>query len=356
MAINGIQKQQAHMMSGSDAFFERAATLIEQARTLVARTIDKTMCVTYFELGRMIIEEEQDGEAKAKYGSKLLTRLSEYLTDKFGRGFSLTNLKNARKFYQAYKNQIGQKSSDQFIVGWSHYIFLSSIDNFDERRFYEIEAARELWSIKKLKREYYSSLYERLALSRDKDRVIDLAREGNTITTPHDILKSPFVLEFLGMDERDIYTETDLESAVITKMQLFLLEMGKGFLFEARQKRFTYDGDSFYVDLVLYNRLLQCYVLIDFKNDDLSHQDLGQMLMYVNYYDRIIKQDYEKPTVGILICKKNKQGIVEMTLPEDANVYASEYKLYLPDKKLLQEKLNEWIEEFDSDEESFKPA
>ena len=180
---------------------------------------------------------------------------------------------------------------------------------------------------------------------------MDLVREGNVVARPQDILKSPLVLEFLGMDEKAIYTETDLESAVITKMQLFLLEMGKGFLFEARQKRFIYDGDSFFVDLVLYNRLLQCYVLIDFKNDELSHQDLGQMLMYVNYYDRMVKQDYEKPTVGILICKKNKQGIVEMTLPEDANIYASEYKLYLPDKKLLQDKLSEWIEEFDSEEE-----
>jgi hypothetical protein len=175
-----------------------------------------------------------------------------------------------------------------------------------------------------------------------------LASEGQTIEKPSDVLKSPFVLEFLGMEENAAYSESDLESAIITKLQIFLLELGKGFLFEARQKRFTYDEDSFWVDLVFYNRLLQCYVLIDLKTEKLKHQDLGQMQMYVNYFDRYVKKDYEKPTVGILLCKKKNDSVVELTLPEDSNIYASDYSLYLPDKGLLQQKLAEWIEEFES--------
>ncbi len=196
-----------------------------------------------------------------------------------------------------------------------------------------------------MQRQYNSSLYERLALSRDKDAVLRLESEGNVITKPEDIVKQPTVLEFLGMEEKAAYVESDLEAAIIDKLQKFLLEMGKGYLFEARQKRFTYGEDNFYVDLVFYNRLLRCYVLIDLKTDKLTHQDLGQMQMYVNYYDRYEKLEGENPTVGILLCKEKNDALVEITLPEDTNVFASEYRLYLPDKKLLQEKLKEWIAE-----------
>ena len=192
---------------------------------------------------------------------------------------------------------------------------------------------------------FLNSLYERLALSRDKEGVLRLASEGNVITKPEDIIKQPTVLEFLGMEEKAKYSETDLETALINKLQKFLLELGKGYLFEARQKRFTYDEDNFYVDLVFYNRLLRCYVLIDLKVDKLTHQDIGQMQMYVNYYDRYEKLEDENPTIGILLCKEKNDALVEITLPKDANIYASEYKLYLPDKKLLQQKLKEWIEE-----------
>ncbi len=232
-----------------------------------------------------------------------------------------------------------------FLLSWSHYLLLMRIKNEDERSFYEIESAKSGWSIRTLQRQYNSSLYERLALSRDKEAVMRLAKEGNIIAKPEDIVKQPTVLEFLGMEEKTEYSETELESAIIDKLQKFLLEMGKGYLFEARQKRFTFEEDNFFVDLVFYNRLLRCYVLIDLKVDKLTHQDIGQMQMYVNYYDRYEKLEDEKPTIGILLCKEKNDALVEITLPRDANIYASEYNLYLPDKKLLQEKLREWIAE-----------
>ncbi len=196
-----------------------------------------------------------------------------------------------------------------------------------------------------LKRQYNSSLYERLALSRDKKKVRELSKKGQIISQPSDLIKQPYVLEFLGLDEKTAYAETDLESAIIDKLEHFLLEMGKGFLFEARQKRFTYDGDHFYVDLVFYNRLLRCYVLIDLKIGKIAHQDLGQMQMYVNYFDRKVKKADEHPTVGIVLCKSKGNALVEMTLPKEANIYASEYKLYLPSKEELKKKLLEWTSE-----------
>ena len=228
------------------------------------------------------------------------------------------------------------------------------IENPDARSFYEIECTEQQWSVRQLSRQVGSCLYERLALSRNKDEVMRLAREGQTIEKPSDVIKNPITLEFLGLKPDAVYSESKLENAIISKMQQFLLELGKGFLFEARQKRFTFDEEHFYVDLVFYNRLLQCYVLIDLNTDRLSHQDLGQMQMYVNYYDRHVKQDFEKPTIGILLCEHKNDALVELTLPKDANIYASAYQLYLPDKTLLQAKVKEWIEEFNENEQSDK--
>ena len=196
-----------------------------------------------------------------------------------------------------------------------------------------------------LKRQVASGLYERLALNRDKEGVCKLATEGQIIATPADILKEPYILEFLGLDEKAGYSESDMETAIIDQLEQFLLELGKGFLFEARQKRFTFDEDHFFVDLVFYNRLLRCYVLIDLKLDKLSHQDLGQMQMYVNYFDRYVKTPDENPTIGILLCKRKKQAVVELTLPADANIHAREYNLYLPSKEVLQQKLTDWVRE-----------
>lgn len=220
----------------------------------------------------------------------------------------------------------------------------------EARSFYEIECAEQQWSVRQLSRQVGSCLYERLALSRNKDEVMRLAREGQTIEKPSDIIKDPITLEFLGLKPDTAYTESKLENAIIDKMQQFLLELGKGFMFEARQKRFTFEEEHFYVDLVFYNRLLQCYVLIDLKTDKLTHQDLGQMQMYVNYYDRYMKQDFEKPTIGILLCEHKNDALVELTLPKDANVYASAYQLYLPDKDILQTKVKEWIKEWEMEQ------
>ncbi|MBX7208857.1 MAG: PDDEXK nuclease domain-containing protein [Verrucomicrobiaceae bacterium] len=252
--------------------------------------------------------------------------------------------------------QIGQTATDQlaisetasrklgnpFTMSWSHYVLLLTIKDPDERSFYEIEATNAGWSVPELKRQKASCLYERLALSRDKEGIRRLAKEGQLITRPEDLLKEPLVLEFLGLDEKTSYTETDLEHAIIGRLEHFLLELGKGFLFEARQKRFTFDEDHYFVDLVFYNRLLRCYVIIDLKLDKLTHQDLGQMQMYVNYYDREVKLPDENPTIGLLLCKSAKKTVVELTLPKDANIHAKEYSLYLPSKELLKQKLDEW--------------
>jgi predicted nuclease of restriction endonuclease-like (RecB) superfamily len=234
------------------------------------------------------------------------------------------------------------KSATPFTLSWSHYVVLLSIKDPDERSFYEIKAANSGWSQPELKRQVASSLYERLALSRDKKRVRQLAAEGHTVVQPTDLLREPYVLEFLGLEEKPAYSESDLESAIIDKLQHFLLELGKGFLFEARQKRFTIGDDHYFVDLVFYNRLLRAYVIIDLKIGKLTHQDLGQMQMYVNYFDRHVKLDDEHPTVGIILCKKKHEALVEITLPAEANMYASEYRLYLPSKEELRQRLLEW--------------
>ena len=240
--------------------------------------------------------------------------------------------------------QIRQQATGKspFTISWTHYVVLLTIKDPDERSFYEIEATNAGWSVPELKRQKASCLYERLALSRDKAGIRKLAKEGQVIVRPEDLLKEPLVLEFLGLEEKSGYSETDLEQAIIDRLEHFLLELGKGFLFEARQKRFTFDEDHYFVDLVFYNRLLRCYVIIDLKLDKATHQDLGQMQMYVNYYDREVKLPDENPTIGLLLCKSAKKTVVELTLPKDANIHAKEYQLYLPSKELLKQKLDEW--------------
>jgi predicted nuclease of restriction endonuclease-like (RecB) superfamily len=237
--------------------------------------------------------------------------------------------------------QISQTLSGKLPLSWSHYLFLIGITNPDERRFYELEAANEGWSLRELKRQFASSLYERLALSRDKAGVKELSEKGQLLEKHDDVIKDPYVLEFLGLDEKTRYSETELETAIIDKLEHFLLELGKGFLFEARQKRFTFDEEHFFVDLVFYNRLLRCYVIIDLKIGELKHQDLGQMQMYVNYFDRYVKLEDEQETIGIILCKKKKDSLVEITLPEGANIHATKYQTYLPDKESLKKQLEE---------------
>lgn len=361
-----------------DALFERISALIEESRKRVATAVNIAEVYTKYEIGRYIVEDEQEGKARAAYGKQVLPILSQKLTDKFGSGWSLETLKSARKFYSVYapqairstvltksdketgktnlvnsvdQIQIAPAEPHKFVLSWSHYLVLMRIKDDGARSFYEVECAKQNWAVRWLQRQVGSSLYERIALNSDRDKVVRMAKEGEIIEKPADVIKNPVTLEFLGLKPDAAYSETKLENAIIDKMQTFLLEMGKGFLFEARQKRFTFDEDNFYVDLVFYNRLLQCYVLIDLKVDKLTHQDLGQMQMYVNYYDRYKKQDFEKPTVGILLCKEKNDALVELTLPKDSNVYAAQYELYLPDKKELQDKLKSWIEEFEEQEE-----
>ena len=236
----------------------------------------------------------------------------------------------------------------RFRLGWSHYVTLLSISNPDERSFYEIETEANGWSVRELERQIGSSLYERLALSRDKEGIRRLAREDQIVENPADLFKSPLVLDFLGLKEHPSYSEAELESAIIDKLQDFLLELGKGFLFEARQKRFSFDNDHYFVDLVFYNRLLRCYVLIDLKRDKLSHQDLGQMQMYVNSFDRFVKTADENPTVGIVLCHRKNDALVELTLPKDANIFASKYQLYLPAKEELKAALERFENELEA--------
>ncbi len=347
----------------NEDFFQSVADVLERARKNARAAIDLSMVYAYFETGRLIVEQEQKGMQRAAYGKYLIPELSKYLTERMGRGYSVTNLKQMRKFYQVYADdQIGQILSDQFpnlpsvttgrkfLLSWSHYLKLMRIDNVDERHFYEIEAMQNHWGVEELKRQFNSALYERLALSRDKDKVMELSKKGQIIEKPQDVLKDPYILEFTGLQERTEYSETELESRLLNHLQEFLLELGKGFAFIGRQVRFTFDERHFRVDLVFYNRLLQCFVLFDLKLGDLTHQDLGQMQMYVNYYDRYEKTTEENPTVGILLCQEKSDALVELTLPENVNIYASKYELYLPNKKLLQEKLKQWTQEENGNE------
>ena len=357
--------------------FDKISALIEEARQRVLTTANIAEVYTKYNVGRYIVEDEQEGNYKAGYGKQVLKQISKKLGERFGEGWSVDTLERCRKFYTLYsqpaisaaplrklesmadvseiRNTVAeiQPSSPEphkFVLSWSHYLILMRVKDANARSFYEIECAKQNWSIRWLQRQVNSSLYERLALSKDKDEVIRLATEGQVVEKPADIIKKPITLEFLGLKPEAAYSESKLENAIISKLQQFLLELGKGFLFETRQKRFTFDEENFYVDLVFYNRLLQCYVLIDLKIDKLTHQDLGQMQMYVNYYDRHVRREWEKPTIGILLCKEKKDALIKLTLPEDANIYATEYALYLPDKNELQSRLKEWIEEFDQEE------
>ena len=339
----------------SNEFLNKVSLLIEEAKKNVKTAVNIAMVYTYFEIGRMIIEEEQNGDNRAEYGKYIIRNLSSFLTEHYGKGYSVDNLKLIRRFYIIYKtDSIGETVFPQsknypvtitgrkFYLSWSHYLKLMRISNIEERHFYEIESVKNDWSLSELKRQYDSSLYERLALSKNKDEVILLSQKGQIIEKPADAIKDPYVLEFLQLPELPVYSETELENKIIDHLQQFLLELGKGYTFVGRQVRLTFDEEHFKVDLVFFNRILKCFVLIDLKIGELKHQDIGQMQMYVNYYDRKVKLDDENNTIGIILCKDKKQSIVEMTLPEDNNqIFASKYQTVLPSKEELQHLLNE---------------
>ena len=324
-------------------FFKSVCDLIRQARRSVEKSVNTAMTATYYEIGRRIIEIEQNGENRAQYGKRILVGLSDYLTENLGKGFSVENLTLMRRFYMSYSEKtISQSPITKFNpnISWTHYIQLMRITNVDERRFYEHEIAGNGWSIREFQRQFDTSLYERLALSRDKEKVRELSERGQIIEAPQDIFKDPYVLEFTGLPEKSEYTETELEQKLIDHLQQFLLELGKGFAFMDRQARFTFEEESFYVDLVMYNRLLRCFVLIDLKIGRLKHHDIGQMQTYVNYYDRKVKLADENPTIGIVLCKDKKEALVEMMLPEDQNqIFAGRYQTVLPSKEELKKAL-----------------
>lgn len=368
--MNEIEKNNQIIEARAEQLANRIEALVVEARKKITSTVNVAMVYTNYEIGRYIVEDEQGGKIRAEYGKGVLNAVSARLTARLGKGWSAENLRQMRKFFVEYsdfqasgleineaeiqtsgleiqdENRNHRLRNHQFVLPWTHYLILTHVSDPEARSFYEIEASKQQWSKRQLQRQIGSGLYERLALSRDKDEVMRLATEGQVVEKPSDIIKDPLVLEFCGLKPDASYSETDLESAIISRLQEFLLEMGKGFLFEARQKRFTFEERHFYIDLVLYNRLLQAYCLVDLKMDDLTHQDLGQMQMYVNYYDRYVKEDFEKPTIGILLCERKNDALVELTLPKDANIYAQQYALCLPDKALLQQKLREWIAEF----------
>ena len=337
----------------TDQLFEKIAALLENARKKVVSTVNLTMVHTYYEIGKMIVEEEQAGNFRAKYGKQVLKELSKKLKKKYGRGFSVENLDRMRYFYKVYSisstlltklQSIDNQS--KFTLSWSHYLKLMRIKNSNERKFYEIEAATNRWSLREMSRQINSSLYERLALSRDKEAVMKLSQEGQIIEDPNDIKKDPLVLEFLGLPELSVYSETELETRIINHLQAFLLELGKGFTFVGRQVRFTFDEKHFRVDLVFYNRLLRCFVLLDLKIGEITHQDLGQMQMYVNYYDRYVKLEEENPSIGIILCKEKNDTLVEITLPKDNNqIFASKYMTVLPSKEKFKALLEQHLED-----------
>ena len=340
-----------------NGLFNSIKLLIEEAKQRIVRNVNSVIVYTHFEIGKKIVESEQQGKERAGYADKTLIQLSADLTAEYGSGYSRSNLEYMRKFYLLYKYRISQPAAgksgtnkkSQPLVGkltnalqlsWSHYIQLLKIDDENERNFYEIEAMQNNWGKRELIRQFNSALYERLALSKDKKAVKQLGKKGQIIERPTDALKHHTILEFLDLKGNESYTESDLENEIISKLEHFMMELGKGFLFEGRQKRFTFEGDSFFIDLVFYNRLLRCYVLLDLKIGRLSHQDIGQMQMYVNYYDRKIKLPEENSTIGIILCKEENKTVIEFTLPENnKTIFAKGYKLYLPSKDELRKQL-----------------
>lgn len=335
-------------LANKNGLYSRIADLLQIAKQNVVRAVNQTMVYTYYEIGRMIVEDEQQGKERAEYGKQLLKELSKRLLTEFGKGFSVQNLENMRKFYLLYSDSEKSQSliriseRNNAMLSWTHYLVLIRIENKNERRFYEIESLNNNWSVRELKRQFGSALYERLSLSRDKEGMKQLSIKGQIIEKPLDILKDPYVLEFLELPELNQYSENDFETAIINKLEHFLLELGKGFTFVGRQVRFTIDEKHFKVDLVFYNRLLKCFVVIDLKIGELTHQDLGQIQMYVNYYDRFVKLAEENKTIGIILCKDKSKSLVEITLPEDNNsIFAGKYQTVLPDKKAFIKILKE---------------
>lgn len=375
------------MTKKRNTLYDRVRQILESARSTVARSVNSTQVVANWLVGREIVEEEQKGHARAGYGEKLFEELSAELARDFGGGYSVQNLRLIRQLYLTYPllipkpqiryalrsesaSRLAARSSDiRYAVrselaedvkdivcaprkefwkpgqlhpnlSWTHYRTLLRVDKPEARAFYEIEAIRNNWAARELERQICSLLYERLAFSRDKKGLMRLATKGQEIQKPTDIFKDPVVMEFTGLPQSPRLVETDLETALINNLQSFLLELGKGFAFVARQERLTLEGDHFYIDLVFYHTILKCYVIVDLKTGKLTHQDLGQLQLYVNYYDRERRTKGDNPTLGLILCSDKNDAVVRYTLDEgQRKIFASRYKLYLPTEAELREEL-----------------
>lgn len=318
-----------------NSFIEEVKKVIEESRVKAIRSVDHIRVRMYWELGRKIVEEERRGNIKVEYGKYIIKKLAEALTKEYGSGFSTRRLYLYCQFFKVYPIVPAVKAQ----LGWSHYKILLSIDNQSKRSFYEAECIKNNWTYRQLERQVYAHLYERLLLSNDSKKILAIANSDEMPSDARDIIKDPMVLEFLGLKKESVFYEKDLESKIITHLQEFLLELGNGFAFLSRQKRIHLEGDDFFIDLVLYNRLLQCFVVIEIKTGKITHQDIGQLQMYVNYFDRLEKKEYENPTIGILLCADKNEAVVKITLPENnQTIIATRYQLYLPtEAQLLQE-------------------
>lgn len=357
-----------------DGLMDRVVSILEQARSNVMRAVNSNMVIAYWLIGREIVQELQRGQDRAEYGKQLIKQLAMQLKPKYKRGFSVTNLRYLRTFYSVYSDRVpeirqigsGELSEEKLQysqagvldemtlavtksdcargfspnLGWSHYQVLMGVENLNERLFYEIEAEKEGWDVKHLERQIYTFLFARLLKSRDKAAVMGLSREGNILKTPSDAIKNPYILDFLGLPDADTLHESKVERAIITNMQSFLLELGKGFAFVGRQKRMQFDADYFYIDLVFYNCILKCYLLIDLKIGALTHQDVGQMDSYVRMFDEKYLNDGDNPTIGLILCAKKNATIAKYSvLNESKQLFASKYMLYLPTEEELQREL-----------------
>ena len=312
--------------------------IIETARANAVHSVDFCRVQMYWHLGQRILEEEQQGKERADYGTYLTRNLAKLLEPEYGSGFGVRQLEQARQFYRTYPNANTLRSQ----LNWSQYRKLIQIDDPDKREYYELESVNNAWTARETERQINSMLYERLLLSNDKESLLAVARKQRIPESPTEVIKDPMVLEFLGLQREPSYYEKDLEGAIISHLTEFLLEMGNGFSFVARQKRLLLEDDEFFADLVFYNRLLRCHIVIELKTGELTHQDLGQLQMYVNYYDRNVKLPDENPTIGILLCTEKNDTVVRMTLPEEnKTILASEYKLYLPTTEQLVNEVNE---------------
>jgi predicted nuclease of restriction endonuclease-like (RecB) superfamily len=321
-----------------DEFYEAVADVLRSAQARVYRAVDFTMVEAYWNVGRIIIEEEQQGKARAEYGKRLLIGLAERLTQEFGEGYDASNLRYMRQFYLTYPicDAVRHKLS------WTHYRLLLRVEKPDAREWYMNEAAGQNWSTRVLNRQINSLYYERLQMSRDKKPVIEEMQKKtkHIVSTPRDFIKNPYVLEFLGLKDNSNFRESDLEQAIIGKLQAFMLELGRGFAFVARQQRISTETKDFFIDLVFYNYLLKCFVLIDLKTGELSHQDIGQMDMYVRLYEDKYKSPDDNPTIGIILCTDRDETVVKYSmLKENKQLFASKYKLYLPSEKELIEEI-----------------